>query len=50
MVSISHIGRLVDAVLEAQGVSEIRWHESKDRTGADVVRLKILEALLQLSH
>lgn len=39
-----------DAVLEAQGVSEIRWREPKDRTGAETVRVKILEALLRLSH
>jgi len=39
-----------DEVLEAQGVSEIRWHEPKDRAGADTVRIKILEALQRLPH
>jgi hypothetical protein len=40
----------VDAVLDAQGVSEIRWHEPKDRTEAENVRVKILEALQRLSQ
>lgn len=43
------LARGADAVLEAPGVSEIRWHEPKDRAGADAVRVKILEALERLS-
>ncbi|TWT81449.1 F5/8 type C domain protein [Planctomycetes bacterium CA13] len=37
-----------DTVLEAQGVSDIHWCEPKARTGAEAVRVKILEALLRL--
>lgn len=39
-----------DTVLDAQGASEILWHEPKDRTAADTVRIKILETLQQLSN
>ncbi|NUQ62755.1 MAG: discoidin domain-containing protein [Pirellulales bacterium] len=37
-----------EAVLNAEGVSEIRWHEPKDRTQADAVRVQILETLENL--
>jgi hypothetical protein len=37
-----------DAVIDAEGASEIRWHEPKDRTQADAVRVKILEAMESL--
>ncbi len=37
-----------DSVLEADGVAEIRWHEDKDRTKADAVRVQILEVLESL--
>jgi hypothetical protein len=30
-------------VLSAEGASQLRWHESKDRTIADQMRVKMLE-------
>jgi len=36
------------AVVTADGARQIRWHEPKDRTVADRMREKILEALLSL--
>lgn len=39
-----------DAVLDAPGASGIRWQQAKDRTRADVVRVKILTALKGLSR
>jgi hypothetical protein len=35
-------------VLSADGAAQLRWHEPKDRTGADRMRVKILEALTAL--
>jgi hypothetical protein len=36
------------AVLAAPGADQLRWHEPKDRTKADGVRVAILEALAAL--
>lgn len=38
----------VRSVLSADGVSQLRWDEPKDRTLADVVRVQVLEALAAL--
>jgi len=35
-------------VLEANGADQLRWHERKDRTVADRMRVRILEALAAL--
>lgn len=37
-------------VLEASGAGEIRWHEPKDRSLADSVRIEVLEALATLER
>lgn len=36
--------------LPAEGVEQIRWHEPKDRTKADAVRVETLETLAQLQE
>lgn len=38
-----------DEVLNAPHVDRLRWHEAKDRTGAERVRVRILQALAALS-
>jgi len=35
-------------VLDAEGAAQLRWHEAKDRTVADRVRVKLLEAMVSL--
>ncbi len=35
-------------VLDAPGVDQIRWHQPKDRTKADAIRVKVLEAIMSL--
>jgi len=42
------LAQAADVVLDADGADEIRWHEPKDRTRADAVRVRILEALESL--
>ncbi len=37
-------------VLQAGGAERLRWHEPKDRTVADRMRVKILDALARVSH
>jgi len=39
-----------EQVLTAEGVDQIHWHEPKDRTQADAVRVEILETLAQLNE
>ncbi len=35
-------------VLSAEGVNKLRWEDPKDRTLADAVRVKVLQALVDL--
>lgn len=42
------LAQAADVVLDTEGADEIRWHEPKDRTRADAVRVRILEALESL--
>lgn len=37
-----------DKVLNAPGTSELLWHEDKDRSKADTIRIQLLEALAEL--
>jgi hypothetical protein len=39
------LGSAADEVLGADGVNNLFWHDPKDRTKADTVRVRILEAL-----
>lgn len=39
-----------DQVLGAEGADRLRWDESKDRTVADTIRIRILEALTSLAN
>ncbi|HUT90118.1 MAG TPA: hypothetical protein VMY37_11515, partial [Thermoguttaceae bacterium] len=39
-----------EQVLTAEGVDQLRWHEPKDRTKADAVRVEILKTLAQLNE
>jgi len=39
-----------EEVLAAEGVDQIRWHQPKERTRADAVRVKLLDALAALER
>jgi hypothetical protein len=39
------LARAPDTVLDAQDASQLRWHEPKDRTVADTVRVELLQAM-----